>query len=146
MILGVVGYDGNVLEYKDYISREGEDNELYYDIKIKASRILAENTDNTFVTPVFNGSADLRSAAGEMIEIVTKSVRRGKDADEKFVDGVFEEVKNLYRLDSIVPGESLPSKTVFGPLPTGAVVLIACLAASWTLMIVYVAVSAKRRK
>ena len=119
--------------------------ELFY-LFIGNSYTVIFNTDNTFVTPVFNGSADLRSAAGEMIEIVTKSVRRGKDADEKFVDGVFEEVKNLYRLDSIVPGESLPSKTVFGPLPTGAVVLIACLGAAWILMIVYVAVSAKRRK
>ena len=44
-------------EYQDYLSRAGEDNNVHYDVKIKASRLLLDNTDHTFVTPVFNGSA-----------------------------------------------------------------------------------------
>ena len=35
-----------------------------------------DNTDKTFTTPVFNGSTSLRDAAGQLIENVTKSVRR----------------------------------------------------------------------
>ena len=36
-------------EYQDYLSRCGEDNTVHYDIKIKASRLLLDNIDNTFV-------------------------------------------------------------------------------------------------
>ena len=58
-------------QYQDYLSREGEDNSTYYDVKIKASKTLLENVDHTFVTPVFNGSASLRDAAGQLVETVT---------------------------------------------------------------------------
>ena len=61
-------------EYQDYLARGGEDNELYYDVKIQATQLLLENIDNTFVTPVFNGSASLRDAAGQMIEDVKKNM------------------------------------------------------------------------
>ena len=54
-------------EYIDYLSREGEDNSTYYDVKIKACKLLLDNIDNTFVTPVFNGSTSLRNAAGQLI-------------------------------------------------------------------------------
>ena len=66
----------NSEEYKDYLSRAGEDDSLYYDVKLDATKLLIENTENTFVTPVFNGSASLRNAAGQLIENVTKSMRR----------------------------------------------------------------------
>ncbi|MBO4949484.1 MAG: extracellular solute-binding protein [Clostridia bacterium] len=136
----------NSSEYSDYISREGEDNDLYYDIKIKAAKLLSENTDNTFTTPVFNGSADLRSAAGEMIEIVTKSVRRGQTVNEKFIEGVFDEASSLYRLESIEPGLSSPKKADFGPLPTGAKALIISLVSVWIILIVYAVASSKKRR
>ena len=51
-------------EYQDYLSRAGEDNNLYYDVKLAATELLLRNVENTFVTPVFNGSASLRDAAG----------------------------------------------------------------------------------
>lgn len=43
--------------YQDYLAREGEDDQLHYDVKLKASRLLLDNVDNTFTTPVYNGSA-----------------------------------------------------------------------------------------
>ena len=72
-------------EYRDYLSRCGEDNSTYYDIKIKASKLLLANLQNTFVTPVFNGSASLRDAAGQLIENVTKSVRRKEEIDDAYM-------------------------------------------------------------
>ncbi|MBQ5428542.1 MAG: extracellular solute-binding protein, partial [Oscillospiraceae bacterium] len=42
--------------YLDYLSRAGEDAE-HYAIKIIASELLMDNTQYTFTTPVFNGSA-----------------------------------------------------------------------------------------
>ena len=136
----------NSEEYKDYISREGEDDNLYYDVKIKASKLLTDNTDNTFVTPVFNGSADLRSAAGEMIEIVVKGVRRGKKVDEKFLDDTFAEAAALYRLDSIVPDSTQPVKRDLGPMPIGAKVLIAGFVSVWLFIAVYFLLSRRKGK
>ena len=76
----------NSAEYQDYLRRRGEDNDLHYSVKIDAAQLLLDNTGNTFVTPVFNGSASLRSAAGQLIESVNKSVRRGQQVSEEAMD------------------------------------------------------------
>ena len=88
-------------EYKDYLSRKGENNQEYYDIKIEASELLMNHLDDTFVTPVFNGSASLRSAAGQLIENVCKSARRKEEMSDEYIEKQFHEVSSLYRLDQI---------------------------------------------
>ena len=131
-------------EYQDYLSREGEDNELYYEVKLKATKLLLDNTENTFVTPVFNGSASLRNAAGQMIENTVKGVRRGDRVNAFYIRNVFEDVTSLYRLDQIV---SAAGKEEFGPLPAGAAALLAGLGLCWVGMGVYVTVEGiKKRK
>jgi len=135
------------VEYQDYLSRMGEDNDHYYDIKIKASKLLLENTENTFVTPVFNGSASLRDAAGQMIEDVTKSIRRKKEVNEAYFEKLFADMTSLYRLN--VDGQSgLTSggKADLGPLPYTAVVLLCTLAGAWVLIGLYVLSSAIKKK
>ena len=122
-------------EYQDYLSRSGEDNDLYYSIKLDATKLLLDNTDNTFVTPVFNGSASLRNAAGQMIEDVKKSARRGETIDDAYLDALFEEMVSLYRLDQI----NLNSGQVsFGELPSASKALLAVLALCWVSMGIYV--------
>ena len=79
-------------QYQDYLSRMGEDNQTYYDVKIKASKLLLENVDHTFVTPVFNGSASLRDAAGQLIENTAKSIRRSQQVDEAYYENLYQEV------------------------------------------------------
>ena len=122
-------------EYRDYLSRAGEDNALYYDVKIAASKLLLENTDKTFTTPVFNGSTSLRNAAGQLIEEVAKSVRRGETVDEGYFDELFKSVTSLYRLDqrsvTATDGSSL------GPLPGEARALLAALGAAWVGIALY---------
>ena len=54
-------------EYQDYLSRAGEDDDDHYDIKIQAAQLLLDHPDDTFTTAVFNGSASLRNAAGQLI-------------------------------------------------------------------------------
>ena len=115
-------------EYQDYLSRAGEDNELYYDVKIAASRLLLENTDNTFVTPVFNGSASLRDAAGQMIEDVTKSVKRKQEVNEAYMEDLFADMNALYRLDQ---GSAADGKIKFEGIPLTAQLLLGALAAAW---------------
>ena len=122
-------------EYLDYLSRAGEDNDLYYDVKIAASKLLQDNTQNTFVTPVFNGSASLRDAAGQMIENVTKSVRRKETVDADYMEKLFADVTALYRLDQIQKSDAQQD---LGPLPVQSVILLVSLAVIWAIMGAYV--------
>ena len=122
-------------EYIDYLSREGEDGDLYYDIKLKATKLTLEYTDNTFVTPVFNGSASLRNAAGQMIEEVTKATRRGRTVDSDYIDSLYGEMISLYRLDSISVGAR--QKEELGPLPATAKILISAILTSWIFIGIY---------
>ncbi|MBQ9661932.1 MAG: extracellular solute-binding protein [Oscillospiraceae bacterium] len=127
----------NSEEYQDYLSRAGEDNDTHYDVKIAASSLLLSNTENTFTTPVFNGSTSLRDAAGQMIEDVTKSVRRKQTVNDAYLDKLFHDVNSLYRLDQISVSAS-GGRADLGPLPSTSVALLTTLAAVWTLILVYV--------
>ena len=118
--------------YQDYLAREGEDNDLYYEVKLQATKLLLENTENTFVTPVFNGSASLRDAAGGMIESVTKSVRRKKEVNEEFLDNLFQEMTALHHLDEA--GSQTLSGGDLGPLPPTAVALLSILGGAWVIL------------
>lgn len=129
-------------EYQDYLSRIGEDNQLHYDVKIKATKLLMDNTDNTFVTPVFNGSASLRDAAGQMIENVTKSVRRKQNVDDEYIANLFAEMTALHHLD----GQQGTDREL-GPMPAGSIALLFGLLAVWLFLGSYVLVHYfKRRK
>lgn len=125
----------NSEEYRDYLSRAGEDNELYYGIKLDATKLLLENTENTFVTPVFNGSASLRDAAGHLIETVNKAVKNNKSVDDAYLDSIFKETVSLYRLDQI---NTSSGKVTLGEMPAASVVLLVLLAICWVCMAFYV--------
>ncbi len=123
-------------EYQDYLSRAGEDNDTYYDVKIKASKLLLDHAADTFVTPVFNGSTSLRNAAGQLIENTVKSVRRKETVDEAYMEKLFDDVTALYHLDEHMEaaGGGTGEKDL-GPLPTTAKVLLFSLGAAWVLII-----------
>ncbi len=130
-------------EYIDYLSRAGEDTNEHYYVKIEAAKLLLDNIDNTFVTPVWNGSTSLRTAAGDLIESVVKSVRRRETIDDAYFDKLKSNVISLYRLDS--RQSSAGGKTELGPLPTEAKVLLVSLGAAWVFIIAYAAHGLKRR-
>ena len=125
----------NAPEYLDYLAREGENNELYYDIKLKATKLALEYTDKTFVTPVFYGSASLRNAAGQLIEEVTKGTRRGKTVDDAFIENLYGEMTSLYRLDGIGGGQS--GRAELGELPSTSVLLLSAIGAAWVFIAAY---------
>ena len=114
--------------YQNYLSRCGEDDDLHYDVKIQATNILLENGDRTFTTPVFNGSASVRQAAGQLIEETVKAVRRKQPTDDKALDGIYEKVAALNRLDQI---QRTTGSKDLGPLPTEAKLLIFGLGLCW---------------
>lgn len=121
-------------EYQSYLSARGLDNETYYSVKIDATKLLIDNTDNTFVTPVFNGSVSLRNAAGQLIENVTKDTRRKKTVDDEYIEKLFSEVSSLYKLDQIEESES----RTFGEMPTESVMLLCGIGIVWMGIIAYV--------
>ena len=92
--------------------------------------------DNTFTTPVYNGSTSLRNAAGQLIENVVKSVRRKETVDDAYMTRLYADVTSLYRLDqrgglSAAGGEDL------GPLPAASKALLITLGGAWVLIAAY---------
>ena len=83
-------------EYQDYLTRQGEDNNEYYAVKIEASKLLLNHTADTFISPAFEGSSSLRSAAGQLIESICKSARRKKDMSDELLNEIFRETASLY--------------------------------------------------
>lgn len=136
------------LQYQDYLSRCGQDNEKYYDIKIKAAELLLDHIAHTFVTPVFVGSASLRDASGQLIESTVKSVRRGQEADDAYIDRLYADTASLYRLDQIGSQSSLATanKADLGELPGTAKALLWALVGAWVLIVLYAAFQIMRKK
>lgn len=121
--------------YLDYLSREGEDNVDHYYVKIQATKLLLQNTENTFVTPVFNGSASLREAAGQLIEEVCKYTRKKKVADDAYIEELYDTMVAKYHLDQVraASGDGAVNRDL-GPLPGTAVALIVVLISTWVMI------------
>ena len=128
--------------YVDYLNRAGEDNDTHYAVKLEASKILLENSEHTFVTPVFNGSASLRQAAGQLIEETCKAVRRKQSTDSAALDAIYEKVATLNHLDQIQVSAAAAD---LGPLPAGARALLIGLGLCW-LGIISAFLLGKRKK
>ena len=124
----------NSPEYQDYLAKEGTDNSEHYDVKIEAVKLLMNNTKRTFVTAVFNGSASVRDAAGQLIENVTKSVRRKKTVDDAYIESQYKEVRSLYHLDQRNSSNVAGEKRDLGPLPGAAKALLTALVLAWALI------------
>ena len=123
-------------EYLEYLSLSGADNDLHYDVKLKATQLLIDHVGDTFVTPVFDGSTSLRDASGQMIEEVAKGIRRKKTVDDAFIDDLYEKMTTLYRL----------RQADTGPLPATAIALLTTLAVVWCGIITYVTLEALRKR
>jgi multiple sugar transport system substrate-binding protein len=131
--------------YQDYLSRAGEDNNLYYRVKLEATQLLLDNMDNTFVTPVFNGSASVRNAAGQLIENTAKAVRSGQTVNNAYIRKLYDDTVALYRLDQLNTA-TVTGKTELGPMPAGSVALLAGLGMVWLLMGIFAVSSAQKKK
>ena len=130
--------------YQDYLSRSGENNELYYNVKLDATKLLLDNTENTFVTPVFNGSASLRDASGHLIESTVKSTRRKEEVNSEYFNNLFAETQALYRLDQL--DTNITGKAQLGKLPAESVALLATLGGIWLCIGIYFLATKKRKK
>ena len=117
--------------YRNYLAGAGTDNKEHYQIKIDAANLLLTHTEDTFVTPVFNGSASLRDAAGSLIENVTKSVRRKQTVDDEYIDALYDDTVSLYHLNLSGQGMAGNAGDISGPLPAASKALLIVLAVAW---------------
>lgn len=83
----------NSTSYQDYLKDESQ-----YDVKIKSTELVLNNIDNTFITPVFNGSSLCRSASGYLIEAMFSTKYRDKNS----VFDLFDVVNKRYKLSTYV--------------------------------------------
>ena len=128
--------EGNIYTYTDSNGNPVEDKNKYYAPKIQASKLVLNNISNTFTTPVFNGSASLRQAAGELIEKLILARRRKQEVN---YDKIFTDVSNLYKLDQIevidASSNSVQrSKKNLGPLPLFSIVMLSTIGVSWIVL------------
>ena len=121
----------NSEEYQNYLNNAGIDNVEHYQVKIDAAKLLINNTENTFVTEVFNGSTSLRNASGQLVEETCKGVRRHKEANDEFFDQLFDDINSLYKLDQT---SSITSETDLGPLPSNSKFLIIGIVVIWIII------------
>ncbi len=119
--------------YQEYLNSDAGD-ALHYPIKLQAAKLLLDNTQNTFTTPVFNGSASLRDAAGQLIEDVSKAVRRKKTVDDAYISDLYRSVTDMYELNQPKGGDT---PTDLGPLPAGSKALLIGLVCVWVLLGAY---------
>lgn len=153
----VTGKAQQTEEYQTYLSNAGCDTDLHYSVKLDATKLLLDNTQNTFVTPVYNGSTDLRSASGHLIESVVKSVRTGETVDDAYMQRLFSDTVSLYHLDekhtpptdADTTGDDQQSDvadTNSGPLPSASVILLISLGVIWVLIGIYAIYPRIKRK
>ena len=128
--------------YQEYLNDPDQ-----YEVKLAATQLLIDHTEDTFVTPVFNGSTSLRDAAGQLIESTAKSVRRKETIDDAYFEKLYKDTTSLYRLDQL---QSLQSRTDegsgLGKLPGTAVTLIVTLICVWVLIGLYSLYEAMKKK
>lgn len=122
--------------YQEYLSLGGTDNGLHYQVKIDCVKMVIDNTENTFITPVFNGSTSLRNAAGQMVENCVKTVRRSGTVDDEYLEQMYSDVSQMYRLGELKADNSISRD--LGPLPVTAKVLLAEIVFTWICMGAYV--------
>ena len=143
-------------EYQKYLDAAGSDEQEHYSVKIDAVRLIMDHIDDTFVTPVFNGSVSVRDAASYLVEDTCRSARRKETIDDRYFSELFRDVRNLYHLDQIKVSKdagtdaggtaSGASSGDLGPLPVTAVVLLAVLAGAWVVIILMAVAGKVSRK
>ena len=141
----VTGKAQGEADYQAYLNSDAGD-DLHYPVKLAAAKLLLDNTANTFTTPVFNGSASLRDAAGQLIESVTKSVRRKQTVDDAFIAKLYDDTASLYRLNQASGRSGMTSGGDLGPLPAASKALLIALVCVWVALGVFTGLGTIKKK
>ena len=125
-------------DYQDYLARGGEDKNTHYAVKIEATQLLLDHIEDTFVTPVFNGSASLRDAA--------RAVDLAELAGAKDLHLVVNRISPKLFGQMHATGAAATGQEDLGPLPATAKALLAVIAAAWIDILAYVLIDKAKAK
>lgn len=106
-------------EFTNYLNSTTE-----YKVKLDATKLVMDNINNTFITPVFNGSANARLAATYILEGSTKKKVLSKEAIEELYDKAIKQ-NGLADLMNVKSNK----------IRTESIVLIIVLCSTWVLML-----------
>ena len=84
-----------------------------------------------------------RKLIGNMVEGVTKGVRRHQTVDDAFIQALYADASALYHLDQT---SAAAGKADLGPLPATAVALLAALGVAWAGIALWALLQALRRR
>ena len=142
------GFSDELISAKQFYSSDNKRQNaaaFFYDVKIDAEKLLVDNIDNTFITPVFNGSTALRNAAGYLIEMTIKEINKNskvingdnyKDViNEKFFDDLFAKTINKYKLNDI--DRNIGYVITDKKLPMTSIILLLSIGIAWIVIIFF---------
>ena len=110
----------NSTEYQYYLNNPSNESVEFYKTKIDASKVVLNNIDNTFITPVFYGSSLVRQAGGNLIELAAKCKVK---ATREEIDEMYKKTQEKYSF--------LTQTDDLGPYPQTAKILLASLVIVW---------------
>jgi multiple sugar transport system substrate-binding protein len=127
------------VEYQNYLNNN--DNE-YNQVVIDASKVVLNNIDNTFITSVFNGSADVREASGSLIASATAHKNRANSFTNEELDTLYSKIITNYKLpkDKIVGDVKKEQNYVI------AIIMLITLGVIWIFIIIYIILERRKKK
>ena len=116
-------------EFKAYLKNEKE-----YSVKRDATKLVLNNIENTFISPVFNGSSDVRDAGAYLVEGVCGNNKRYKTSEE--IDELYQKCIEKYTLQELI--NSTTGTIERKPISKESIILLASLGIIWILLGAYV--------
>ena len=115
--------------FKAYLNNEKE-----YVVKREATKLVLDNIENTFISPVFNGSSDIRDAGAYLVEGVCGNNKRYKTSEE--IDELYQKCIEKYGLQELI--NKTTGNVERKPISKESIILLASLGIIWILLGAYV--------
>ena len=115
--------------FKNYLNDETQ-----YSVKRDATKLVLDNIENTFISPVFNGSSDIRDAGAYLVEGVCGNNKRYKTAEE--IDTLYEKCIEKYGLQDLI--NSTTGNVERKQISKESIILLVSLGVVWILLGAYV--------
>lgn len=108
--------------FKSYLNDENE-----YNVKRDATKLALNNIDYTFISPVFNGSSDVRDAGAYLVEGVCGNNKRYKTAEE--IDSLYQKCIEKYGLQELI--NATTGNVEKRKISKEAIILLVTLGVTW---------------
>ena len=129
---GYLPVTSRTTESEAFISYLNDENE--YNVKREATKIVLDNIENTFISPVFNGSSDVRDAGAYLVEGVCGNNKRYKTSEE--IDKLYEKCIEKYGLQELI--NKTTGNVERKPISKESIILLVSLGIVWILLGSYV--------